>query len=226
MIQCKYVNIKYKEGNSEFIAVNNVSLTFESGSFTSIVGRSGSGKTSLLNAMGGLLPPTNGKILVNGTNIYKYSERKLSEYRNRHIGYIFQNFYLEHNYTVKQNIEIALMIAGYPTKKRREKIEELLTVVGMEKKQKQLVASLSGGERQRVCIARALANNPPIILADEPCGNLDTQNGAVIMEHLYQFSREGKTVVLVTHNLEDAKKSDRIIELEDGRVVSEDILGN
>lgn len=222
MIQINHVSINYKENKNEYLAVNDVSLAIESGSFTSIVGRSGSGKTSLLNALGGLLLPTRGEVLVDGEEIYRLSDVKLSEYRSSHIGYIFQDFYLEGHYSVEQNLEIVLMITGYPAAKRKKKIAELLKRVGLEGRQKQRTATLSGGERQRVCIARALANNPQIILADEPCGNLDSHNGEIVMDYLRAFSQEGKTVVLVTHNREDAGKTDRVIELKDGVVVRDE----
>lgn len=222
MIQINHVSINYKENNNECLAINDVSLAIESGSFTSIVGRSGSGKTSLLNALGGLLLPTKGEVMVDGEDIYQLSDVKLAEYRSAHIGYIFQDFYLEGHYSVQQNLEIVLMITGYPVTKRKKKIAELLERVGLEGRQKQRTATLSGGERQRVCIARALANNPQIILADEPCGNLDSYNGAIIMDYLREFSQEGKTVVLVTHNMEDAGKTDRIIELKDGVVMRDE----
>ena len=126
---------------------------------------------------------------------------------------------------MEQNIEIVLMISGYPKKKRKERIKELLQIVELEDKQEKKVAKLSGGERQRVCIARAIANNPEIILADEPCGNLDTYNGEIVMQLLRRFANQGKTVILVTHNLEDAKKTDRVIELKDGIVIKDEKNG-
>lgn len=225
MIQVNEISICYKEKDREYLAVNNLSLTFESGSFTSIVGRSGSGKTSLLNAIGGILLPISGEIIVDDMNIYRLSNKELAKYRSQHIGYIFQNFYLEECYTVEQNIEIALMIGGYPLKRRKERIDCLLENVGMKDEKKKKVGKLSGGERQRICIARALANDPNIILADEPCGNLDSYNGAIIMNHLQNLSQKGKTVILVTHNLEDAKKTERIIELKDGIVFRDEKNG-
>lgn len=222
MIEASHVSVTYKQGSNECLAVNNVSLVFEPGSFTSVVGRSGSGKTSLLNVIGGILVPAEGKVLIDGTDIYQFSNGQLSEYRSRNIGYIFQDFYLENQYSVEQNLEIVLMISAYPNSKRKKKIVELLEIVGLEGKQKQRAANLSGGERQRVCIARALANDPKIILADEPCGNLDSYNGEIIMEHLQALSKSGKTVILVTHNMEDAKKTDRVVELKDGIVVRDE----
>ncbi len=222
MIQTDHVSVNYKEGNREHWAVNDVSLTFESGSFTSIVGRSGSGKTSLLNVMGGLLVPARGEVLLLGDKLSEFSDKRLAEYRGRHIGYIFQNFYLEPNYTVQQNIEIALMIGAYPVKQRKDKVEELLKGVEMEGMQHKKVKNISGGERQRVCIARALANDPEIILADEPCGNLDSYNGQIIMSLLQKLSHQNKTVILVTHNMEDAYQTERVIELRDGIVVRDE----
>lgn len=222
MIQTDHVSVNYKEGNREHWAVNDVSLTFASGSFTSIVGRSGSGKTSLLNVIGGLLVPDKGEVLVLGDKLSEFSEKQLAEYRSRHIGYIFQNFYLEPNYSIEQNIEIALMIGAYPTKQRKEKVVELLKSVEMEGMQHVKVKNISGGERQRVCIARALANDPEIILADEPCGNLDTYNGQIIMKLLQRLVDQDKAVILVTHNMEDAYKTERVIELRDGIVVRDE----
>lgn len=129
---------------------------------------------------------------------------------------------MESHYSVEQNLEIALMTTHCPSAERRDKIKNILSLVGLENKQKQNAGNLSGGERQRVCIARALINDPKLILADEPCGNLDSDNGAVVMEQLRRCSDAGKTVVLVTHNLEDARKTDRIIELKDGKVIKDE----
>ena len=226
MIQINQLSITYRDENNKYLAIKEVSLDFMPGSFVSIIGRSGSGKTSLLNAMGGLLPPSEGQVLVNKQDIYKLSEKKQAEYRNLQIGYIFQEFYLEEQYTVEKNIEIALMISRIPRAERKEKIEQLLQRVGLESMQKKKVSQLSGGEKQRVCIARALANDPEIILADEPCGNLDSYNGEIIMGLLRKLADPGKLVILVTHNKEDAKKTDRVIELKDGIVIKDEQMGS
>lgn len=222
MIQLDQIHVQYKGANSVCVAVKEVSLTIETGSFVSITGRSGSGKTSLLNVIGGLLRPDKGCVLVDEEDIYKMSDTRLSKYRSSHIGYIFQNFFLESHYTVEQNLEIALMTTRCPSAERKDKIKNILSLVGLEDKLKQNAGNLSGGERQRVCIARALINDPKLILADEPCGNLDSDNGAVIMEQLRRCSDAGKTVVLVTHSLEDAMKTDRIINLKDGKVIKDE----
>lgn len=223
MIEAKNISMKYGQGENEFLALNNISISIEKGTFVSIVGRSGSGKSTLLSILGGLLKPTQGTVLIQKDNLYEYNDNQLADYRSRNIGFIFQAFHLENLYTVYQNMEIALMIGQYPKKERRERIETLLDKVGMREKINVCVGKLSGGEKQRVCIARALANEPEIIFADEPCGNLDSYNGDIVMELLGKLVKEGKTVVLVTHNQEDANKTDRIIEMRDGSVKSETI---
>lgn len=225
MIQADHIKMKYKEGENAFFAVNDISLTFEPGTFTAIIGRSGSGKSTLLSILGGLQKPTEGVVQVEGSELYEYTDNQLADYRSRHIGFIFQAFYLEERYTVYQNIEIALMIGECPKKERKKRIGILLERVGLLDKEKVRVEKLSGGEKQRVCIARAIANAPSVILADEPCGNLDFYNGRLVMDLLRELSDEGKTVILVTHNLEDAGRTDRIIELKDGKVIRDEKNG-
>ena len=148
-------------------------------------------------------------------------EKELAAYRCDKIGFVFQDFFLEEMYTVYQNLEIVLMISKTPDKERKSMINKALESVGMLHKKDSFVKVLSGGEKQRVCIARAIVNNPSIIFADEPCGNLDYENGQTVMKLLRQQSDEGKTVILITHNLEDAKLTDHIITLKDGRIVNE-----
>lgn len=224
MIEAKNISMKYGEGENEFFALQDVSVSIEKGTFVSLVGRSGSGKSTFLSILGGLLKPATGSVLIKNENIYEYKDNQLSDYRSQNIGFIFQAFHLENLYTIYQNIEIALMIGKCPAKERKAKIESLLTKVGMKEKQNVCVKNLSGGEKQRVCIARALANDPEIIFADEPCGNLDSYNGNIIMEMLRSLVEEGKTVVLVTHNNEDAKRTDRILEMKDGRLVRDEVV--
>lgn len=222
MIKAKNISMRYGEGANEFLALDDVNLSIEKGTFVSIVGRSGSGKSTFLSILGGLLKPTSGSIWITDNNLYEYHNNQLADYRSKHIGFIFQAFHLESLYTVYQNIEIALMVGQCPKKERKEKIESLLDKVGMKEKMNVCVKNLSGGEKQRVCIARALANEPDIIFADEPCGNLDSYNGNIVMEMLRTLVEEGKTVVLVTHNNEDAQKTDRIIEMRDGKVIKDE----
>lgn len=184
MIDLQNLSVNFIEGNNTLLAVNNINVKLSCNEFVSIIGRSGSGKSTTLNVIGGLLQPTCGQVVVDGENIYSYNEKQLANYRRQSVGFIFQSFNLEEMYTVYQNIEIALMISNYPKEKRKERIDELIDQVGLSSKRDTQVKKLSGGEKQRVCIARAIANKPKIILADEPCGNLDTNNGLIVMELL------------------------------------------
>lgn len=222
MITCNHVSRKFTEPSGELWAVRDVSLTVEDGTFLSIVGRSGSGKSTLLKMLGGLLTPTEGEVRIGDKSIYEMKDDERSDYRCNTVGFIFQDFFLEELYTVYQNLEIVLMIAGIPETERRERIEKALDQVGMLHKKDSKVKVLSGGEKQRVCIARAIINNPQIVFADEPCGNLDYENGQIIMNLLREQCRMGKTVVLITHNREDAGNTDRIITLQDGSIKSDE----
>lgn len=199
--------------------VKDVELCLDKGRFISIVGRSGSGKSTLLKMLGGLLKPDEGHVYIDDKDIYTMSEKEMADYRCNKIGFIFQDFFLEEKYTVYQNIEVVLMIAKVPKNKRKKMIEDALVKVGMADRSDSFVGKLSGGEKQRVCIARAIVNEPDIILADEPCGNLDYENGQRIMNILRSFAIDGKTVILITHNREDAKATDEIITIMDGRVI-------
>ena len=175
-----------------------------------------------MNLIGALDQVDSGKIIVNGTDITTLNSKELANYRLVSTGFIFQAFHLEPMYTVYDNIRIALMIADVPYKIQREKIISVLQKVDLEDKINVKISKLSGGERQRVTIARAIVNNAPIILADEPCGNLDSVNSSKIMELLKVLHNSGKTVILVTHNIIDAKIAERIIELKDGKVVKDE----
>ena len=222
MITCSHVSRKFTEPSGELWAVRDISLTVEDGTFLSIVGRSGSGKSTLLKMLGGLLTPTEGEVRIGDKSIYEMKDDERSDYRCNTVGFIFQDFFLEELYTVYQYLEIVLMIAGIPETERRERIEKALDQVGMLHKKDSKVKVLSGGEKQRVCIARAIINNPQIVFADEPCGNLDYENGQIIMNLLREQCRMGKTVVLITHNREDAGNTDRIITLQDGSIKSDE----
>lgn len=222
MITCNHLSRVFKEPSGELWAVRDVSMTIEDGTFLSIVGRSGSGKSTLLKIMGGLLSPTEGEVRIEDKSIYEMKDDERSDYRCNTIGFVFQDFFLEELYTVSQNLEIVLMIAGIPEGERKERIERALNQVGMLHKKDSKVKVLSGGEKQRVCIARAIVNNPQILFADEPCGNLDYENGQIIMNLLREQCRMGKTVVLITHNREDAGNTDRIITLQDGSIKSDE----
>ena len=222
MIILENVSRTFHTGDSLVNAIDNVSLSINDNEFIAIVGRSGSGKSTLMNLIGALDQVDSGKIIVNGTDITTLTSKELANYRLVSTGFIFQAFHLEPMYTVYDNIRIALMIADVPYKIQREKIISVLQKVDLEDKINVKISKLSGGERQRVTIARAIVNNAPIILADEPCGNLDSVNSSKIMELLKVLHNSGKTVILVTHNIIDAKIAERIIELKDGKVVKDE----
>lgn len=219
MIKIEDIGKCYSDGGNEFWPVKMINLTIHDSTFVSIVGRSGSGKSTLLKMLGGLLTPTKGHVLIDNISIYELSEKEIARYRSEKVGFIFQDFFLEEMYTVYQNVEIVLMIAKVPEKLREEMIKQALDDVGMIHKKDVKVKNLSGGEKQRVCIARAIVNKPDILLADEPCGNLDWENGQKIMKLLRIQVENGKTVVLVTHNKDDSKVTDEIITLQDGNII-------
>lgn len=220
MIRAENLSKCYHDASGDTWAVREISLTIPNGKFVSIVGRSGSGKSTLLKMLGGLLCPDTGKVLIDDKDVYAMTKKDMANYRCNKAGFIFQDYFLEEMYTVYQNIEIVLMIAKVHSNKRKERIEQVLESVGMLKKAKSYVKNLSGGEKQRVCIARAIVNNPEIIYADEPCGNLDWENGQMIIGLLREQAKLGKTIVLITHNREDANLTDEIITLQDGKIIN------
>ena len=222
MIELKEVSKIYIESDNTITAADNINLTIDTGCFISVVGRSGSGKSTLLKMMGGLLAPTSGKIIIDGQCITDLSDEEISKIKYSKIGFVFQDYFLEESFTVYQNLEIALMISNCDRKERKQIIQNVLAEVGLSDKENSLVGHLSGGEKQRVSIARAMVNNPDIIMADEPCGNLDSYNGEKIMKLLKKQNQLGKTIILITHNLEDASVADRIITMKDGAIIQDE----
>jgi len=212
----------YKVGDTLIKAVDNVSLTINDNEFIAVVGKSGSGKSTLMNLIGALDYADSGSVIINDIDITKLNSSELADYRLKSTGFIFQAFHLEPMYTVYDNIRVPLMIADVPTRCQKEKVYSVLKEVGLESKARVKASQLSGGERQRVAIARAIVNDAPIILADEPCGNLDSANSKTIMELLKKLHDSGKTIVIVTHSISDACLADRIIELQDGKVVRDE----
>lgn len=200
-------------------ALCGINLMIPHNEFVAITGNSGSGKSTLLSIISGLEKPTSGQVFYNQQDISKFTDKEISEFRNRRIGFIFQNFFLIPEYTVLQNIEMPLLLRK--TKDRQQKCKEMLFEVGLLSKINEKTCHLSGGEQQRCAIARALISDPEILFADEPCGNLDSANSAIIMELLGKLKDKGKTIILVTHNMEDAKKADRIIKLKDGEIIDD-----
>ena len=219
MLVIENISMNYDETPNIVHALSNVNLILNKSELTIIEGPSGSGKTTLLNIIGGLLKPSSGKILVNNKNIIEMNDNEKAYYRNKVIGFVFQSFYLEPNFTVYDNVEVPLIIAGIPKNERRKMILSTLDSVGLLDKEKMIASKLSGGEKQRVSIARAIVNNPEIILADEPTGNLDSKNGDMIMSLLKRISKEDKIVIVITHNDEQAiKYGDKIYRLNDGEI--------
>lgn len=216
MIELKDVVKIYGSGDSAVRALNGVNATIEDGKFTAIIGKSGSGKSTMMNLIGGLDVPTSGEVLADGKNLAELTANELAEYRNKTTGFVFQSFYLEPTFTVLENVAMPLLLAGEGRRSREEKAARILCRLGLEDKIKKKAGELSGGQKQRVSIARALVHDPRIVLADEPTGNLDSQNGAEVMALLREICEDGKSVVLVTHNMDDAKNADRILYMKDG----------
>lgn len=216
MIELKNVDKVYGSGENAVHALKGVNIVIEDGKFTAVVGKSGSGKTTLMNLIGALDTPTSGEVIADGKNLTVLSENELAEYRNKTTGFVFQSFYLEPTFTVLDNVAMPLILAGEGRKSREEKAVRILTQLGLADKIQKKASELSGGQKQRVSVARALVHDPKIVLADEPTGNLDSQNGAEVIKLLQEIVKTGKSVVLITHNMEDAKKADRIFLMNDG----------
>ncbi len=204
-------------------AVNNVSFTVGDGEFVALTGRSGSGKSTLLKCISGLLKPDFGEVKIDGRDIHKLRNSERAVFRNQTAGYVFQSYALEPKYTAFENIEIPLLIGGISKSERRKRIFEAAEFIGISEILKKPAETLSGGEKQRVAIARALVNSPKIIFADEPCGNLDKKTGDAVMNLFLEIKNLGTTVVMVTHQREDAQKADRIFEMLDGEIINENI---
>jgi putative ABC transport system ATP-binding protein len=206
----------YVVGGSLVHALRGVNLVVKRGEFLSIMGPSGSGKSTLLMILGLLTSPTRGRVEFLSRDISSLSDREATEMRRRTIGFVFQTYNLIPWLTAAENVEIAMAIAGYPQSLRKKRVEELLDSVGLGQRMNHKPMELSGGEQQRVAIARALANDPAVILADEPTGNLSTEQGEEIVGLLRSLREKGKTIVMVTHNPAMAEKADRIVRIRDG----------
>lgn len=220
IIQADHLVKRYKTGSQTILAVNDVSLAINRGEFVAITGVSGSGKSTLLQLLGGLDRPTSGDIIINNVKINKISDSKLSRFRNQTIGFVFQSFYLQPFLTLQRNIEIAAMPSRMKRNQRKTRAEKLAQQVGLGDRLRHFPRELSGGQIQRAAIARALLNNPDIILADEPTGNLDSQNSHNIVALFRQIcDTQNTTVVIATHDYEIAASADRVITVADGRIV-------
>jgi putative ABC transport system ATP-binding protein len=219
MITLRGVTRAYKMGASTVAAVDGIDLSVAPGEFIALMGASGSGKSTVLNLLGGLDQPSAGEIWVAGVNLTRARPRALVEHRRRRVGFVFQSFNLLAHRTALENVEIPLMLAGVSGAARRERARALLAQVGLAGRAGHEPSQLSGGEQQRVAIARALANEPPILLGDEPTGNLDSATGASVMQLLRDLNAGGRTLVVVTHDPSVAAYADRVVHLRDGRIL-------
>jgi putative ABC transport system ATP-binding protein len=220
MIKLENITRDYRMGDDIVHAVCGISLEIKEGEFVALVGPSGSGKSTTMHIIGGLDTPTSGRVIVDGQDLSRASDKELARYRNRKIGFVFQAFNLHPTYTAVENVALPLVFAGMPPRKRTELATAALETVGMVERALHRPNQLSGGERQRVSIARALVTQPKIILADEPTGNLDSKNGKHVIELLSRLNSErGITLVIVTHDMEIARTAMRMIRMRDGRIV-------
>jgi putative ABC transport system ATP-binding protein len=212
----------YKMDNINVVGVENINLKIKRGEFICIMGPSGSGKSTMLHLMGCLDKPTSGKVFIDGIDTSKMSEDELANLRRDKIGFVFQLFNLYPTLTALENVELPMLIAKKDKEFRRKRAIELLKMVEMEELKDHLPSELSGGQRQKIAIARSLANNPRIILADEPTGNLDSKSGEEVMKIFKDLNKKGKTIVIVTHNENVAKFAERIILLKDGKIIKDE----
>ena len=218
-VQCSGLKKTYTVGDEEVKALDNVSLSVEKGDFIAICGPSGSGKSTLANIIGGLDQPDAGTVMVDGVNLADAKDKQLSEYRNSHIGFVFQSFNLQAHESALENVISPLVIGGVGKKKeRRERGMRALERVGLGDRAKHKPTQLSGGQRQRVAIARALVNDPQLIIADEPTGNLDSSRGADVMNELERLNAEGITLVIITHDANVANRAKRVLDIKDGKI--------
>jgi len=209
----------YDMGEVKVNALRGVNLKINKGEFVAIEGKSGSGKSTLVNAVGCLDFPSKGKIFLDKQDISKLSESALAQIRGRTIGFVFQQFNLINTLNAMENVMLPMMFQNTPSEQRKKRAQDLLQMVGLGDRMDHKPTQLSGGQQQRVAIARALANDPEVVLADEPTGNLDTKTGEMVMRFLMDLNKQGKTVIMVTHDSDLAKKAKRKIVLEDGLVV-------
>lgn len=222
VIELKDIVKSYAMGDTTVYALNHLTVSFEKGKFTSIVGPSGSGKSTLMNVLGCLDRPTSGEYILEGKNIARYTDDELAHTRNARIGFVFQSFNLLSRLSAVDNVALPLIYAGVDLKERTERAEKALTEVGLGARLYHKPNEMSGGQRQRAAIARALINDPAIIMADEPTGNLDTKSTLEIIDIFEKLNHMGKTVIMVTHEPELADMTQRILTIRDGKLIKDE----
>lgn len=224
MIQITDLEKYYRTDEVQTIALNKLSFEVKEGEFVAVMGPSGCGKSTLLNIIGMLDDPDAGSFIFNGEEVSHYNEKKRSDLRKHNIGFVFQSFNLIDELTVFENVELPLIYTGVKPSERKARVEEVLEKMQIMHRRNHFPQQLSGGQQQRVAVARAVVNNPKLILADEPTGNLDSSNGNEVMDLLTDLNEAGTTIIMVTHSEHDAKYSHRIIRMLDGQKVTENIL--
>jgi putative ABC transport system ATP-binding protein len=220
LIELTNVTKTFHAGEEDYPAVRGVTLAVEQGEFVAVMGPSGSGKSTLLSLVGGLSRPTEGKVSVDGIDLGALGPNQLSDFRREYVGFVFQSFYLVPYLTAVENVMLPLTIQPGVNGTARSLAVDALRKVGLDAKAVRLPSQLSGGEQERVAIARAIVNRPPLILADEPTGNLDTRTGDHVLDMLQELHREGHTIMMVTHNAENARRAGRTIEIRDGQIAT------
>lgn len=221
LIEVRDVYKIYNPGENQVNALDGVSITIDEGEFVAIIGQSGSGKSTLMNMLGLLDTPTHGEYYINGKLVDDLTDDQMSVIRNEEIGFIFQVFNLISSLSALENVELPLVYRGMPKQERREISQQALERVGLGSRIHHLPAEMSGGQQQRVAVARAIAAKPPVILADEPTGNLDTKSTKEVMAILHELKDEGRTVIVITHDNEIAEEAERVIRIRDGKVVED-----
>lgn len=221
MLELKEITKTYNTGKIEVQAIKGISLKVEDGEFIAVIGPSGSGKSTFMNIIGCLDVPTTGEYYIEDTEVSNYNENQLAEIRNKKIGFIFQKFNLLPKLNAFENVELPLIYRGLDSKNRKERALNALESVGLNNRLTHIPSELSGGQQQRVAIARALAGDPPIVLADEPTGNLDSKSGIEVLKILQDLNANGRTIILITHDMDVAKNANRIISIKDGLISDE-----